>query len=40
MGFEVTPTRYVFWESGTERARRRMEFRQTPDRWTVDHLPG
>jgi pyridoxamine 5'-phosphate oxidase len=40
VGFEVTPTRYVFWEGGTDRASRRTEFRQTPTGWTVDHLPG
>ncbi len=40
VGYEVTPTRYVFWEGGTERVSRRTEFRRTDDTWTVDYLPG
>jgi pyridoxamine 5'-phosphate oxidase len=40
MGFEVVPTRYVFWEGGTELASRRTEFRRTRDGWEIDHLPG
>ena len=40
VGYEVTPTRYVFWEGGTELASRRTEFRRAADGWTLEYLPG
>jgi len=40
VGFEVTPTRLVFWEGGTELASRRTEFRRSGDGWDVAYLAG
>lgn len=40
VGYDVTPTRYVFWEGGTELASRRTEYRLVGGAWAVRHLPG
>ncbi|MFP7761069.1 pyridoxamine 5'-phosphate oxidase family protein [Marisediminicola sp. LYQ85] len=46
VGFDITPVRYLFWESSPVTASRRTEFRRDGSRadarvsWAVDHLPG
>ncbi|WP_375432853.1 pyridoxamine 5'-phosphate oxidase family protein [uncultured Friedmanniella sp.] len=40
VGYDVTPSRYVFWEGGPELASRRTEYRLVDGGWVVRHLPG
>lgn len=40
VGYEVLPTRYKFWEGGTDVPGRRTQFRQTDGGWDISYLPG